>query len=141
MVVWLVFCSIMIVFVSEALILAGFGKVFTAKVAGWSMLAAMLFALVPSAIAQLEAYRHVPGTGASELNSWASSQQSFEWKPVKTVKILPDQPHDAPQTVTSAENKVEQGIDFTTICGGGERYFGNRRDIAESGKKPDDRQC
>jgi hypothetical protein len=141
MATWLIFCSICIMVVCSALIREGFGVPLAAKVAGWSMLAAMFSALVPSAIAQLEAYRRIPGTGASELNSWASSQQSFNWKPVKTLKILPDQPHDAPQTVTSAENKVEQGIDFTTICGGGERYLGNRRDIAESGKKPDDRQC
>ncbi len=138
---WLIFCLIMIAFVSEALIREGFGKVFTAKVAGWLMFAAIVTGVAPNAFAELEAYRKVSGIGASDLNDSISASQSFSWKPVKTVRILPDQPQNSPHVATAESNEANSKIDFTTICGGGEKLNENRLDLAKMNEGLSDSRC
>lgn len=69
MMLWIVFCTIMIALVSEALILYGYGVTFTAKVAGWAMLATLISTFVPSVIPGLDGRDGVPTVTYSRVST------------------------------------------------------------------------
>lgn len=132
MFLWLTFCSVMILMVCSALIREGFGKILTAKVAGWSMLAALICTQAPKLFPELDGLSHTASVASYD---WATPS-NLTYREVRPIinRIIPESTHKE-EVVISNNPKGEQGIDFTPTCGGGEVPNSNRLDIAELNKK------
>lgn len=108
MTVWIIFCTILIAFVSEALIRAGYGAAFAAKISGWSMLAALVATLVPSMVSELDGKRQAHVIGPGENNAWTYKHDGYNWRSVTTARIMPTQRQELPRETASANNEPER---------------------------------
>lgn len=137
MFLWLTFCSVMIFMVCSALISEGFGKVLAAKVAGWSMLAALIGTQVPKIFPELDGRSHNSTAVASYDWIEPSLLPYREVSPSKSL-VISESPSKT-EVVISENEEGARGIDFTPTCGGGEEPNNNRLDIAELNKQSDKR--
>ncbi len=132
MFLWLTFCSVMILMVCSALIREGFGKILAAKVAGWSMLAALISTQVPKLFPELDGQSHTASVASYEWTT-PSNLTYREVRPTMN-RIVSESPSEQ-EVVISNNADGARGIDFTPTCGGGEVPNSNRLDIAELNKK------
>lgn len=140
MVIWLVFCSILISLVCEALLREGYGAIFAAKVAGWSMLTALICTLIPDIIPELDGRgrMHVMN---GDLSAWASNRGGYNWRPIRTYKIILAEHRQLQQDTPETSNNLERGIDFTPTCGTGDRRIENRLELSEISRRSEERRC
>ena len=108
MMLWIVFCTILVVFVSEALIRAGYGAVFAAKVAGWSMLAALISTFVPSIIPGLDGRGGAPMVTYSKVSA------------VEPILSVNTESHDDEKSIIeSCISPIPVAKQYSEGCGGG----------------------
>lgn len=140
MVLWLVFCSILISLVCEALVREGYGAIFAGKVAGWSMLVALICTQAPLILPGLDGFDH--SHAAKQTPDWTAFDKSLS-NPItiKTTKehiLITANPTNDKTTPVDEPNAK---IDFMPTCGGGEARTANRLDLAKMNEAYSDTRC
>lgn len=140
MTIWLVFSSIMIALVCGALIREGFGAPLAAKVAGWSMLTALIGTQVPTVFPWLDGRDH--SNPVRQTPDWTVFDKAIS-NPiaVHTTRELLAARADASNSKTASNDDPDAKIDFMPICGGGEKGTENRLDLAKLNEVPSDKRC
>lgn len=140
MVLWLVFCSILISLVCEALVREGYGAILAGKVAGWSMLVALICTQAPLILPGLDGLDH--SHAARQTPDWTSFDKSLS-NPItiKTTKERVTIATNPSDDKTTLEDEPNAKIDFMPTCGGGEARTANRLDLAKMNEASSDTHC